>query len=180
MVIDPRLSEVYTDKTGNVWYQFANDAQMTYKRFMSAQIAERFMRMGLTDAFLKRIIDTGLELCFDKSRNEQQLRQDMSVIFQNIKMRHGYVASEEQYLRMAAVFFLLPDEPVDDVYESYTQRKIEIWSKDRECKDFFLHRAFVRMNNLPSISIEDMQELLTIAAEREMNIPTLPQVSVNG
>lgn len=175
MAIDPRLKEVYTDAAGRTWYEFHNDGMMDYKRFMSAQLAERFLRHGLTQSFMEKLVETGVTIAHDKKRTEQQVRQDQAALWQNLHMRLGYVSSEDQYLRLAAVYFVLPDEPLDQCHESWTQKKIVMWEQDQAAKDFFLQRAITRTHDLPDISIPDMQQLLTIAQERSANIPTLPQ-----
>ena len=175
MAIDPRLKEAYTDAAGNVWYEFTNDALMTYKRFMSAQLGERFLRHGFTDSFLEKLIETGVTIAHDPKRTEQQVRQDQAALWQNLHMRKGYVSSEDQYLRLASVYFILADEPLDQCYESWTQKKIALWEQDQAAKDFFLQRAITKTHDLPNISIPDMRQLLTIAQERTANIPTSPQ-----
>lgn len=172
-MIDPRLKEVFTDSTGTVWYEFHNDGLMCYKRFMSAQIAERFLRHGFTDEFLDKVIEAGIASAYDVKRPEAQVRQEQAAMWQNLKMRKGYVSGEDQYLRLAAVYFVLENEPLEECHESWTMKKIQKWEQDQAAKDFFLQRALAKTHNLPDISIEDMQVLLTIARERQANIPTL-------
>lgn len=174
--MDPRLKESYVDKAGTVWYEFTHDGLMCWKRFMSAQLAERFLRHGLTDTFLDKIIETGTAIAFDQARTPAQLREDMVAIFSNLKMRKGYVSSEDQYLRLASVYFMLPDEPIDECYDSWTEKKIQMWNADSEAKDFFLQKAIIKTHALPDISIADIRTLLTVAKERAANIPTLPLV----
>jgi hypothetical protein len=173
--VDPRLQEVYEDKSGRRWYEFTHDGLMCYKRFMSAQIAERFLRLGFTEEFLNRVIDLGIKIAYDTTKTETQVRQDQAAIWQNLQMRKGYISGEDQYLRLAAVYFVLADEPLTECYETWTQKKIQMWNEDQDAKDFFLQRALAKVHSLPNISIQDMQLLLTIAREREANIPTLPQ-----
>lgn len=172
---DPRFQVVYKDKSKQEYYGITQGANYPWKRFATANIHDFFIKKGLPDTFLKKIIELGKQIALDTKRNEKKLREDVFAIFQNLEMRLGYVCGEEQYLRLAAAYFLLPDEPVAEVYESFTQRKMQLWEADQKAKDFFLQWAFERTMGLVDISLEDIQNYLRIAQEREMTIPTLPE-----
>lgn len=172
--IDPRLTLAYTDKNKNKWYTFTPEAVLPWRRFMTGNIADFFLKKGLPDTFLRKVISLGKDTCMDTKKSEKQRLQDNYDIWRNLEMRLGYVCGEEQYLRLAAVYYLLPDEPIDVVHEAFTQRKIELWAQDEAAKDFFLQWAFSRTMGLADISLKDIRNYLSIAKEREMNIPTLP------
>lgn len=174
--IPVNLSPVYKDKNGNVFCQFKNAPEMTYKRFFSATIHDRFIRMGFTDSYLTKIIDLIINLSFDKTKTEQELREAFGTIGLSLRQRHGYVTSEDPFLRLACVYFVLPDEPLDECNDSWTDKKIALWNSDPDAKDFFLQKAFESTMKQPGISIPDMKHYFEIAEQRESNIPTLPKV----
>lgn len=172
--IDDRLKEAYTDLNGNKYFEFIDDGLMTYKRFISAQITERFIRLGLTPEFLKLAIEQGLNICYDKAKTEQKKMEDFSAIFLALKARAGYVSTEDQYLRLACVYFLLPGEPVDHLNEMWTLKKIAMMDENPDAKDFFLQSAFTKIYSLLDFSIADMHEYLQMANLRQQTAPILP------
>lgn len=174
--IDPRLEFVRTDINGNNFYTFKSAPETPWRRFMAGNIADFFLKKGMPDSYMRKVITVGKDLCFDTSRTEKQRLQDMHILWQNMEGRLNYVCSEEQYLRFASIYFVLADEPLKVIHESYTQKKFQMWNEDEESKDFFLQWAFSRTMESVDISLEDIKSYLTIAKEREMSLPTLPAV----
>lgn len=172
---DSRLQVAYTDLNKNVYYEFVNEGMMTYKRFMSAQVNERSIRLGLTPEFLNEAITKGLDIVYNGKHNERELREMFGAIFLAMKARAGFVCDEDQYLRLACVYYLIEGEPVDEVNEQFTLHKIKMLAENPDAKDFFLQGAISKTYVLTTVSLDVMKDCFAMATQRTEIAPTLPK-----
>lgn len=173
---NPNLEVIYTGADGTKYYHFPNLADIPMKRFHSAQVEEKYLTFGFTKAYGDKIIALGKSLAFDGSRSDKQKIQDMYQVFLNMEQRLGYISSEEHYLRLAAIYYLIDDEPEGEVVEAFTMKKIKLWSEDPAAKDFFIQRVFQAIAGSANIALEQIKSYLEIAEARQQTIPTLPVI----
>jgi hypothetical protein len=64
---DDRLRYVYTDTSGNNYFEFIHDASMPYKRYVDAQVTEKLVRLGFSQAGIEEIIAVCKKLSVDGS-----------------------------------------------------------------------------------------------------------------
>jgi len=168
----PNTKLCYTDAQGNNYYEFIDDFHMPYKRFVTAQLQERYVRFGLTHGVLDTMAKACERMAMDAASKPEQLRKFIMTLGLNIEQRLGYMAGEDAYMQLAGVFYLIEGEPLDPE-QGWFQKKKDIWHNDPAAKDFFLHGAFVKSSGLAETSIQDMKTFFQVAAERENIIPTL-------
>ena len=171
---DDRLQYVYTDAEGNNYYEFIHDASMPYKRYVDAQVTEKMIRLGFSQAGIEEIIAVCKKLSVDGVRTAEQLRQDLLTIGSNLEGRLGYLTNHRAYEQFASIFYLLEDEPVVPSDRWYL-KKIDLWANDEQARDFFLLGAYKKIHGLANMSAEDMMLSFKAAELREQNIPSLPK-----
>lgn len=171
---DDRLRYVYTDAQGNNYFEFIHDAAMPYKRFVDAQVTEKMIRLGFSQAGIEEVIAVCRKLSVDGTRTAEQLRQDILTIGANLEGRLGYLTNHRVYEQFASVFYLLEEEPVIPSDRWY-MKKVDLWSQDEKARDFFLLGAYRKIHGLASMSLKDMMLSFRAAELREQNIPSLPQ-----
>jgi len=169
----------YTDASGNKYYEFIDDFQMPYKRFVTAQLQDRYVRFGLTVGVLETMHKACERMALDASVKPEQLRKFIMTLGLNIEQRLGYMAGEDAYMQLAGVFYLIEGEPLEPE-QGWFQKKKDIWHNDPEAKDFFLLGAFRKSSGLAQTSIEDMKTFFQVAEQREAIIPTLSNPSESG
>ena len=171
---DNRLKYVYTDVNGNNYLEFVHDASMPYKRYVDAQVTEKMIRLGFSQAGVEEVIAVCKKLSVDGTRTADQLRQDILTIGANLEGRLGYLTNHRAYEQFASVFYLLEDEPVIPSDRWY-MKKIDLWANDEQARDFFLLGAYKKIHGLANMSLTDMMLSFKAAELREQNIPSLPR-----
>lgn len=171
---DDRLKYVYTDAAGNNYFEFIHDASMPYKRYVDAQVTEKMVRLGFSQAGIEEVIAVCKKISVDGTRTAEQLRQDILTIGSNLEGRLGYLTNHRAYEQFASIFYLLEDEPVIPSDRWY-MKKMDLWANDEQARDFFLLGAYKKIHGLANMSPEDMMLSFKAAELREQNIPSLPQ-----
>ena len=171
---DDRLRYIYTDAEGNNYFEFIHDASMPYKRYVDAQVTEKMVRLGFSQAGIEEVIAVCKKLSVDGVRTAEQLRQDILTIGSNLEGRLGYLTNHRAYEQFASIFYLMEDEPVVPSDRWYL-KKIDLWANDEQARDFFLLGAYKKIHGLANMSLEDMMLSFKAAELREQNIPSLPQ-----
>ena len=144
---DDRLRYVYTDAQGNNYFEFIHDAAMPYKRFVDAQVTEKMIRLGFSQAGIEEVIAVCKKLSVDGTRTAEQLRQDILTIGSNLEGRLGYLTNHRVYEQFASIFYLLEDEPVIPSDRWY-MKKVDLWSQDEKARDFFFARGLQKNTRL--------------------------------
>ena len=148
------LLKIYTDKDGRDWFEFAEKMNVPAKRAIAAEVATRFAEMNLTKEKLT-------ELIFKmKDHAENGKIVDLFAILNEIEFRLNFIGEEETLLEFASVYFMLPEEPADDVSETWTAKKKEILKNDSSAKAFFLSRAYLIITNYSQLSAKDFERYL--------------------
>lgn len=170
---DDRLRYVYTDAKGNNYFEFAHDASMPYKRYVDAQVTEKMIRLGFSQAGIEEVIAVCKKLAVDGTRTAEQFRQDILTIGANLEGRLGYLTNHRAYEQFASIFYLMEDEPVIPSDRWYL-KKIDLWADDAAARDFFLCGAYKKIHGLANMSLTDMMLSFKAAELREQNLPSLP------
>lgn len=171
---DERLRYVYTDASGNNYFEFIHDASMPYKRYVDAQVTEKMIRLGFSQAGIEEIIAVCKKISVDGTRSAEQLRQDILTIGANLEGRLGYLTGHRAYEQFASIFYLLEDEPVIPSDRWYL-KKMDLWANDEQARDFFLLGAYRKIHGLANMSLKDMTLSLKAGELREQSIPSLPK-----
>lgn len=171
---DDRLRYVYTDKSGNNYFEFIHDASMPYKRYVDAQVTEKMIRLGFSKAGIEEIITVSKTMSTDPKLTIEKAREALMVIGANLEGRLGYLTDHKQYENFASIFYLLEDEPVVPS-ERWYMKKVDIWSQDEDARTFFLLGAYSKIHALVNTSVEDMMLSFKAGELREQNLPALPK-----
>lgn len=167
------LQYVYTDSSGNNYFEYIHPASMPYKRFVEMQIAEKCIRLGMSMQGFQDVAKVLEQMSIDEKKTQEQFRIDCITIAANIKGRLGYIATKQEYKKYASLFYLIEGEPAVPS-DQWHLKKWDIWQNDEKATDFFLHGAFTKLHNLVSTSIQDMMLSFRAAEAREQNLPPLP------
>lgn len=159
------LNKVYTDKFGNDWYEYANPLQIPAKRAIAAEVATRFADMNLTKANFKILIDE-----MKKKANEGNI-VEVFALLNEIEYRMNFIGEEETLLELACAYYVMGDEDETDMTDFDREKKLEVFKKDKDAKNFFLEGAFRR-----TIKYSDMSET-DILAYLNQNAPNEKQLN---
>lgn len=165
------LELAYTDKNGNNIYAFKNVAEIPYKRFVSAKVQEHFISMGIDKVILDKIVNAGIRYSQQTVTDIEEFKSEINLLFQNIKLRIGYVCSEDIYLRLASCYYVIDGEPLEEFNNNWYEKKLIMCQEDPALKGFFLQTAFRLTTDLPDISETTIASSLAYAQQREMQIP---------
>lgn len=150
------------------FYLISNADEILHTRYMVAEVQELYIRAGLSQEFLigfsQLLIDRAME-----AKDLKQLKEEMVIMGQNMKGRLSFMAELKMYEELACVLFMMDDEPAEYLPE-WQERKKEVWEKER---DFFLFKAFVRINPSQNISMKDILAVFKAVDERLAQLPTL-------
>lgn len=131
------LKEVYRDKEGRPWYEYANPLTLPAKRAISAEIATRYADLNLSRKNLLLIIEE-----MKKKANDGNIVEVFNLLSE-IEYRTNFLAEEETLTELALVYFVAGDEEDETTFSDIDRtRKIEIFKRDPEAKDFFLSAAW--------------------------------------
>jgi hypothetical protein len=142
------VNKVYTDKYGNDWFEYANPMNIPAKRAISAEVATRFADMNLTKANLQILMNE-----MKKKANEGNI-VDLFSLLGEIEYRLNFIGEEETLMELACAYYLIADEDETDMTDFYREKKMEIFRKDKDAKNFFMEGAFRR-----TIKYLDMSEV---------------------
>lgn len=149
------------------FYLISNADEILHTRYMVAEVQELYIRAGLSQEFLigfsQLLIDRSME-----AKDLKQLKEEMVIMGQNMKGRLSFMAELTMYEELACVLFMMDDEPAEYLPE-WQERKKEIWEKER---DFFLFKAFTRINPSQNISMKDILAVFKAVDERLAQLPT--------
>ena len=144
--------------------------EIMYQRYIMAEIKEMYIRFGLSESFIKQLVD----IIEDKTLNTNDLKElktDILAITSNLKNRIGMIAERRFYAELACVYFMLEDEPVE-FDEEINRNKIKLWKESGEY-DFFMLEAFKRTNASQNILQKDLLRVFQAVEERVKQIPEL-------
>lgn len=153
------VNKVYTDKFGNDWFEYANVMQLPAKRAISAEVATRFADMNLTKANLQVLMNE-----MKKKANEGNI-VELFTLLGEIEYRLNFIGEEETLMELACSYYLIGDEDETDMNDFYKQKKMEVFRKDNDAKNFFMEGAFRR-----TIRFSDMSDI-DILAYLNQNAP---------
>jgi hypothetical protein len=145
------LKEVYRDKDGRPWYEYSNPLTLPAKRAIAAEIATRYADLNLSKKNLLLIIEE-----MKKKANDGNIVEVFNLLSE-IEYRTNFLAEEETLTELALVYFVAGDEEDETTYSDIDRnRKIEIFKRDPEAKDFFLSAAWrytIRFSDTSDVDI---------------------------
>jgi len=153
------------------FYDVRNADQIPHTRFIVAEVQEIFIKMGISEAFLSEMMDELLNVALDGKRTPFEVKNDVTIIANNIKGRLGMLSERTAYEELACVYFMMDNEPMEYDKE-FQQKKKSVW-RDAGEQDFFTVLAFRITNNLQTISEKDILSALLAVSERVAQLPQL-------
>lgn len=151
------------------FYEVMQADEILHTRYMVAEVQELYIRAGMSQGFIEGMCDLMIQRAMD-AKDLQLLKNDITAIGMNMKGRLGFMASMAMYEELACVYFMMDDEPAEYLHEWQVKKKA-VWAKD---KDFFLSRAYERMNGSQDISATDIIAAFQAVEERLQQLPILP------
>jgi hypothetical protein len=131
------LKEIYRDKEGRPWYEYANPLTLPAKRAIAAEVASRYADLNLTRKNLLLIISE-----MKKKANEGNIVEVFNLLSE-IEYRTNFLAEEETLTELSLVYFVAGEEEDETNFSDIDRnRKVEIFKRDPEAKDFFLRKAW--------------------------------------
>jgi hypothetical protein len=131
------LKEIYRDREGTAWYEYANPLTLPAKRAIAAEVATRYADLCLSKKNLLLIIEE-----MKKKANDGNIVEVFNLLSE-IEYRTNFLAEEETLTELALVYFVAGEEEDETTYSDIDRtRKIEILKRDPEAKDFFLRNAY--------------------------------------
>lgn len=130
------MNHVYTDKSGNKWYEPTDMTDYPYVRINNVYTYSRYANLKLTPQRLSMLVD-GIMNAY---KNDEP--QNVILLTNEIKVAESLFCEKTTLENLAASMFLINDEPVNSWNESYQTQKIEAMRNDADCMAFFLPKAF--------------------------------------
>lgn len=149
---------------GHKFYDIRLADQILYNRFVKAETDMMFIRMGLSEEFLKTIMGEMKEVILDGKKSVTDLKNDLLIAVNNIEARIGMIADKKFYEDLACVYVMMDDEPAELDPEWQAKKKC-IW-RDAGEVDFFTLLAFKITNGLKDISEKDILSVWVALKER--------------
>ena len=163
------LELVFTDKFGNRYYRLKDLTQLSYERFIQAEISTRQAEFCLTRE------DTLTLLGVMKAKaNEGNIVEVFSLITE-LEQRLNFAGEVETLLLLASVYFMNDTEDIDKYRKGEQIEKINTWRKDDEALCFFLNAAWQHTKNYTITSVEDIIPYLTEALQSQSQINSILQ-----
>lgn len=167
---EPVKTIIGLDGIEHKFYQIDLADELTHARHMIAEIQTMYIRFGISEQFLSRIMD---ELINEALNNNDlnALRQNVIALAQNLQGRIGRIAEKSMYEDLACVYFMMDEEPAEFDLE-YQNKKKAVWRAAGEA-DFFTLEAFRLTNGLKSISAKDISTVWQAVEERVAQLKML-------
>lgn len=138
--------------------------QILYTRFVKAETDMMYIRMGLSESFLKTIMSEMKTIILDGKMSPTDLKNNLLIAVNNIDARIGMIAEKTFYEELACVYILMDDEPAE-LDPEWQAKKKRIW-RDAGELDFFTLLAFKITNGLKDISEKDILSVWVALNER--------------
>ena len=149
---------------GHKFYDIRLADKILYNRFVKAETDMMFIRMGLSEAFLKTIMAEMKGVILDGKKSVTDLKNDLLIAVNNIDARIGMIAEKKMYEDLACVYVMMEGEPAE-LDPEWQEKKKRIW-RDAGETDFFTLLAFKITNNLKDISEKDILSVWQALSER--------------
>lgn len=149
------LEKVFTDALGNNWYVHKNVLDISPARGIAAARADRFVGLRISQHNMSQLLDVAI----DGINKEQNLVQAIAILHQ-LKHRTEFLTEENSLLELAGIYYFLEDEDPMFPSEKHTELKRDIWSKDANCRGFFLHMGIQLTKQFSDTPEEDLQKFL--------------------
>jgi len=131
------LKEIYKDKTGTPWFEYVNPLTLPAKRAIAGEIATRYADLNLTRENLLVIIAE-----MKKKANDGNIVEVFNLI-NEIENRATRLGEEETLLELALVYFVRGYEEDETTFSDIDrEKKLEVFKRDPEAKDFFLRESY--------------------------------------
>lgn len=167
---NPLYKEVFYSKVHDVrFYMPENEANYHISRHIEANRQNIFSAAGVTKEHLDVITQEMLRLC-NAEKIDANLRTNMAVLVNNIRVRMKHPIDEDCALRMGAIWTFMEGEDPDSVHRVWIDKKIDMCKgskPDPELYDFFLSMGVAltpSWSELPALS-ETMSDYLTRRAQ---------------
>lgn len=168
------VREIYKDKFGNHWFEFLDKKQIPARRAIAAEVATRFADMNLTKTRFKEIAAKMREYA-----NQGDI-VNLFALVQEIEFRLDFIGEEETLIELVSVYYLLEDEPSDQVSEIYKDRKKEILDNDEAARAFFLNASFQLITTFSNTSEVDILDYLNKNGQNARRLLRFFQASKSG
>ncbi len=133
--------KVAFDDGGIVLYEPNSDTDYHTCRYVAANAQNIYSSTGATKEVLQKICEHAVKLC--NTQDIPTLKTDIGLLMNNILSRLTYPVDEDCALRMAAIFYLLPDEEPNECHDIILRKKIEMAKSNPKLYDFFLSRGLL-------------------------------------
>lgn len=145
------LKEIYRDREGRPWYEYANPLTLPAKRAIAAEVASRYADLNLSRKNLLLIIAE-----MKKKANDGNIVEVFNLLSE-IEHRTTFLAEEETLMELSLVYFVAGEEEDETNFSEIDRsRKVEIFKNDPEAKDFFLRKAWeytIRFSDTSDVDI---------------------------
>jgi hypothetical protein len=170
-IIDKEIIKGKSINVSHKFYAINSADQILHTRMMVAEIQELYIKAGISQPFLKEMVD----LILNKAMSAQDFNNfklDIINIAQHLKQRIGFIAQKSMYEELACVYFMLEDEPAEYLPE-WQEKKKALWRKHPEERDFFTTEAFRLTSASQNISMGDILSVWEALEERLGMLPKL-------
>ena len=151
---NPDFVKVYEDLKGNVWYSHKNPLTISAIRGIAAERANRYVGMMISEKELKKLLQE-----HNLAAKEFDVVKCFAIV-QQISYRMEFITEENSVLDLVSLYYMLEDEPIEELTDAFAEKKKEIFNTDPVTKGFFLRLGFVLTNKLANIPESDLLKSL--------------------
>lgn len=135
-----QYKEVFHSKVHDVRF-YIPEGQYHLSRYIEAGAQAMYSAAGTTKDYLDKITKVMLDKC-NKEKSTEQLRTDMAILINNIRVRLSYPIDEDAALRTGAIYTFIEGEEPDRVDAYWLRKKMDMCKgekPDMELYSFFLN-----------------------------------------
>jgi ribosomal protein S7 len=133
------LTECYTDKFGNKYFEPKDGAEYPFIRLLRITTYSKYAERNINSENLKKLMDLIME-CAKKGDTN-----NIILYANDIKVAEDLFCEKNTLLNLASSLYLINDEKVDSWDDNYHQQKIKAMESDAEAMDFFLSSAYQKL-----------------------------------
>lgn len=157
---DILLTHVYTDKSGNKYFEPKDGAEYPFNRLLQIQTYAKYAERKINSDSLIKMLD----LIMDSASKGDH--KNVIIMANDIKVAESLFCEKNTLLQLAASLYLINDERVDSWSDDYHNQKVKAIENDIEAMDFFLSVVYQRFKKSKEESplqvIEYLMESLPI------------------
>lgn len=148
---NPNVKVVYTSIKGTKIYSLADPLNISAQRGISAEKAKRFADMNLSESEMKSLIKE-----YKRSINIDQDFVRANSIVQEIEYRLEFICEENSIYDLAALYFLVEGEDLQQPSEGHNKTKREHYNNEADVRAFFLQNGLHLINKSSQLPEGDL------------------------